>query len=49
MGHINESEIEWTELNREETGFRRKQLGEAANNELIGCSLYELPAGALSS
>jgi uncharacterized cupin superfamily protein len=44
MAQINESEMEWTELDHEETGFRRKQLGEAADSDLLGCSLYELPA-----
>lgn len=45
MTLINERDVEWTELEHEETGFRRKQLGEAVENELLGCSLYELPAG----
>ena len=45
MEHINEREMEWTELDYEEAGFRRKQLGEAAGSDLLGCSLYELPAG----
>jgi uncharacterized cupin superfamily protein len=48
MAQINESEMEWTGLDHGETEFRRKQLGEAADNDLLGCSLYELPAGKRS-
>lgn len=48
MGHVNESELEWSEVDRGETNFRRKQLAEAAGGEGIGCSLYELPAGSRS-
>lgn len=48
MGTVNEADLEWTELERGETGFRRKQLGEAAGAEAIGASLYELPAGRRS-
>ncbi|MEM4782461.1 MAG: cupin domain-containing protein [Halalkalicoccus sp.] len=45
MGHVNESDLEWGEIDRGDTRFRRKQLAEAAGGERIGCSLYELPAG----
>jgi len=48
MAHINESEMRWTELEHEDTEFRRKQLGEEADSDLLGCSLYELPAGKRS-
>lgn len=48
MGTVNEADLEWTELERGETGFRRKQLGEAAGSEAIGASLYELPPGRRS-
>jgi uncharacterized cupin superfamily protein len=48
MSLINESDLEWSELEHGETGFRRKQLGEAAGGDRIGCSLYELPAGKKS-
>lgn len=45
MDPVNESDLEWTELARGETRLRRKQLGEAADGDRLGCSLYELPAG----
>jgi uncharacterized cupin superfamily protein len=48
MPVTHESEMEWTELSEGETQFRRKQLGEAAEGELLGCSLYELPPGRKS-
>jgi uncharacterized cupin superfamily protein len=46
MAPINEAAIEWTDTDREEMTVRRKQLSEAAPNDRLGCSLYELPAGA---
>jgi uncharacterized cupin superfamily protein len=45
MGPINEADLEWSETDRGETRFKRKQLAEAADGEELGCSLYELPAG----
>jgi uncharacterized cupin superfamily protein len=48
MGPINESELDWTETDEGDTRFLRKQLGEAADGDRLGCSLYELPAGARS-
>jgi uncharacterized cupin superfamily protein len=48
MAQINEGDLEWTEVNREEMRIRRKQLGEAAGSDQLGCSLYELPAGQRS-
>ena len=52
MKTINESELDWTEYDREDTDghteFRRKQLAEAVEGEEIGCSLYELPPGSRS-
>jgi uncharacterized cupin superfamily protein len=48
MDHVNQSDLEWTEADRGDTRFRRKQLAEAAGGERIGCSLYELPAGGRS-
>ncbi|WP_281194317.1 cupin domain-containing protein [Halorubrum sp. F4] len=48
MGRVNEAELEWTETDRGEARFRRKQLGEAAGGDAIGCSLYELPPGGKS-
>jgi uncharacterized cupin superfamily protein len=43
MDHVNESDLDWSELDRNNTHFRRKQLAEAAGGERVGCSLYELP------
>ncbi len=42
---IDETDVEWQTIGPDDTGFRRKQLGAAADGEEIGCSLYELPAG----
>jgi uncharacterized cupin superfamily protein len=48
MPVVHEGDIEWSELADEETKFRRKQLGEAADGSLLGCSLYEIPPGRKS-
>ncbi len=48
MEPVNESDLEWTELKNGDTQFRRKQLGEAAAGDELGCSLYELPPGSES-
>ena len=48
MEKTNESDLEWTEQDHGETGFRRKQLADAVGAEDIGCSLYELPPGKRS-
>ena len=48
MAVINERDLDWTETDRGEAGWRRKQLGEAAGGEALGSSLYELPAGKRS-
>lgn len=48
MDHTNESDLDWTEADHDETRFRRKQLAEAAGGERIGCSLYELSLGSRS-
>ncbi|MDR9382138.1 MAG: cupin domain-containing protein [Natronomonas sp.] len=48
MPPIHESEIEWTEIESGKMNVRRKQLGEAAGGEELGCSLYELPPGERS-
>lgn len=45
MAPVNESDLEWTDYEDGDATFRRKQLGEAAEGEEIGCSLYELPPG----
>ena len=36
---------EWSTTERGEHAFRRKQLGDAAGSDQLGCSLYELPPG----
>lgn len=48
MRRVNEADLDWTETEEGESRFRRKQLGEAADGDELGCSLYELPAGARS-
>ncbi|MFB6112424.1 MAG: cupin domain-containing protein [Halobacteriaceae archaeon] len=48
MGHVNEADLDWSERDRRGTQFRRKQLGSAADNDRIGCSLYLLPPGGKS-
>lgn len=45
MEIADESEMEWTEVDHGEVAFRRKQLGEAAGGEDLGCSLYEMDPG----
>ncbi|MFC5279907.1 cupin domain-containing protein [Halorubrum rubrum] len=45
MGHVNETDLEWIETDRGEARFKRKQLGEAAGSDALGCSLYEIPPG----
>lgn len=48
MEKINESNVEWTAYDREETTFRRKELSSAVDAADLGCSLYELPPGMRS-
>lgn len=48
MGRVNAGDLEWTTLENGKTAFKRKQLGEAADGDRIGCSLYELPPGRRS-
>ena len=45
MRRVNEADLEWSETEREETGFRRKKLAAAAGADDLGASLYELPPG----
>lgn len=45
---VDETDLDWTETDHDETGFRRKQLGAAAGGEELGCSLYELRPGQRS-
>jgi len=48
MRRANADELEWSTIEQGETAFKRKQLGEAAGGDDLGCSLYELPAGKRS-
>lgn len=48
MGKVNEDDLDWSELERGETTFRRKRLGAAAGGDRLGTSLYELPPGRRS-
>lgn len=41
---VDTEDLEWTETEREDTHVKRKQLGEAADGDRLGTSLYELPA-----
>lgn len=45
MGITNVNDLDWSELDGGNMEIRRKQLGDAANGEQLGCSLYELPSG----
>lgn len=48
MAPTTHDDLEWSETEHGETNFRRKTLAAAAGGETLGCSLYELPAGAKS-
>lgn len=48
MEPVNVDDLDWRETERGETRFRRKRLAAAAGGDDLGCSLYELPAGARS-
>jgi uncharacterized cupin superfamily protein len=48
MGHCNEADLDWSETDHDEHGFRRKKLAAAAGGDELGCSLYELPPGKRS-
>jgi uncharacterized cupin superfamily protein len=43
-----EDDLSWTEVDRANARFRRKQLGAADGGEELGTSLYELPPGGAS-
>jgi uncharacterized cupin superfamily protein len=45
---INESDLDWDEYDHGDAAFRRKELGDAAGSEELGCSLYDLPPGKRS-
>ncbi|NHN60384.1 MULTISPECIES: cupin domain-containing protein [Halorussus] len=44
-GIVTAADREWSTTERGEHAFRRKQLGDAAGSERLGCSLYEVPPG----
>ncbi|QAU12041.1 cupin domain-containing protein [Halorubrum sp. BOL3-1] len=48
MPPVNADDLSWTTPETENGKWRRKQLGEAANGDALGCSLYELPPGERS-
>ena len=45
---VHETELDWSAVDEGDPSFRRKQLGEAADGEDLGASLYELPPGEQS-
>jgi uncharacterized cupin superfamily protein len=45
MPVVNESDLDWEEVDREDAAWRRKQLGDAAGNEALGASIFEIPPG----
>jgi len=48
MGKVNQSELDWTAVERGDAEYRRKRLADAAGGDELGCSLYELPPGKKS-
>lgn len=48
MAPVNAADLDWTTTERGETEFRRKQLSDAVESNLLGCSMYELPPGKRS-
>ncbi|VTT88241.1 Cupin 2 conserved barrel domain protein [Halorubrum sp. DM2] len=48
MTPVNADDLSWTTPDAENANWRRKQLGEAAGGDALGCSLYELPPGERS-
>lgn len=48
MGIIRESELDWAVIEEGKMEVRRKQLGQAAGSDDLGCSLYEIPPGGAS-
>lgn len=48
MAPVDETDLEWTSVDGGDASIRRKQLGEAADGEQLGCSLCELPPGGRS-
>jgi uncharacterized cupin superfamily protein len=48
MKKVNEADLDWTEYDRAEATFRRKELSNAVDAADLGCSSYELPPGERS-
>lgn len=48
MALIRAEDLEWSAIDDGNMSVRRKQLGDAAGGEKLGCSLYELPPGEQS-
>ena len=48
MALIHADDLDWAEITDGKMSLRRKQLGDAAGGEKLGCSLYELPPGEQS-
>jgi len=42
---VNETDLEWTDHEGDQTSYRRKKLASAAGGEELGASLYELDPG----
>jgi uncharacterized cupin superfamily protein len=42
---VHEADRSWSDTDHGDHVFRRKQLGDAAGSEELGCSLYEVPEG----
>lgn len=42
---VDTDDLDWSDTERGDHEFRRKQLGAAAGSEELGCSLYEVPEG----
>jgi len=45
MDTIDPAELSWEETERGDRHFRRKRLGDATDDDQLGCSLYEIPPG----
>ncbi|MFC6725435.1 cupin domain-containing protein [Halobium palmae] len=48
MEPVNDADLDWSTVEHGSTHFRRKRLAAAAGGDRLGCSLFELPAGAKS-
>ncbi|WP_423750970.1 cupin domain-containing protein [Salinirarus marinus] len=48
MESVNEDELDWHEVERGSTHFRRKGFSRETDGEKFGCTMYELPPGGKS-